>query len=282
MKRFINKLFLSFGIVSLVLGATSCDDPEDIGKFEGPNFIALDKAAYSVAENSTDPLTIKIGVASTPVKEDVTVNYTLGGTAIVGEDYTVASTGSVVIPKGGNTAEIVITPLDNDVYEANKTVVVTITSTSADFPIGLSGNSEKTKRNFTTVTIVNEDCPLIAENFVGTYTALYEYAADPADGPYEHTTTVALDPEDETGLLISNFWGDGVTVKAKINGCSGAVTIPSQNYYVHPKYGQAKIQSVSTIASSSDIKTGNFKLSFAVTVAAGSFGNYTAKFTKQN
>lgn len=285
MKNFINKCLLGFGVASLMLGMASCDDPEDIGTFEGPNFVAMDKATYSVAENSQSPVVVKVGIASAPVKQDVTVNYTLGGTAVAGEDYTVSGSGSVVVPAGSNTAEITITPTDNGIFEANKTVVVTITSTSNNLPIGLSGNSEATKRASATVTIVNDDCPVIAQEFVGTYNVTYVYVADPASDTSTDVSEITVDPNDENSILITNFWGMGKTVRVNINGCAKSGTIPTQvfesgDFY---GYGPAEIQNVktATIVNTVDPATGGMKLGFRVVVNAGSFGNYSATFTKQ-
>jgi hypothetical protein len=56
---------------------------------------------------------------------DLTVYYAVSGTASNGEDYA-ALTGSVTIPAGRRSAEILVTPLDDDIAEKIETVVLTL------------------------------------------------------------------------------------------------------------------------------------------------------------
>ena len=73
----------------------------------------------------------------------LTVNYTVGGTATGGTDYTTLS-GSVVIPANQTTATVTVTPIQHSLSGASKTVVVTI-STSTTYTVG--------QANAATVTI---------------------------------------------------------------------------------------------------------------------------------
>lgn len=63
------------------------------------------------------------------VGEDVTVNYSLGGTATSGRDY-MALSGSVVIPQGQQTATIDVIPLDDEFNDDDESIILTITSVS--------------------------------------------------------------------------------------------------------------------------------------------------------
>jgi hypothetical protein len=56
---------------------------------------------------------------------DLTVYYTLGGTASNGDDYQKLS-GQVVIPTGSRSADILIVPIDDTLAEGPETVVVTV------------------------------------------------------------------------------------------------------------------------------------------------------------
>ena len=60
----------------------------------------------------------------------LTVNYTVGGTASGGTDYTTIPT-SVVIPAGSASATITVTPVDDTVSEGDETVVVTLSSSAS-------------------------------------------------------------------------------------------------------------------------------------------------------
>ena len=77
----------------------------------------------------------------------LTVNYTVGGTATNGTDYTTIPT-SVVIPAGSASATITVTPIDDTVSESNETVVVTLSS-SASYNVG--------SQSAATVTIADND-----------------------------------------------------------------------------------------------------------------------------
>jgi hypothetical protein len=77
------------------------------------------------------------------------VNYTVGGTAGNGVDYTALS-GAVTIPVGARSAPIVVTPIDDTLAgEGNENVVVTLTPTPTAYIIGGLGAA--------TVTMVDND-----------------------------------------------------------------------------------------------------------------------------
>ena len=69
---------------------------------------------------------------------DLTVNYTMGGTATNGIDY-LTLPGTVTIPAGQRAALITIVPIDDGQPEPNKTVVLSLadsTNSPADYLIG--------------------------------------------------------------------------------------------------------------------------------------------------
>jgi hypothetical protein len=61
----------------------------------------------------------------------LTVNYTIGGTATAGADYSALS-GSATIPATASFVDIAVTPLSDTIKEANETVVLTIAAGSYD------------------------------------------------------------------------------------------------------------------------------------------------------
>jgi hypothetical protein len=56
---------------------------------------------------------------------DITIHYTMSGTAVSGTDY-ITPSGSVTLPAGLTTTNIFITPIDNAVASGNKTIVVNV------------------------------------------------------------------------------------------------------------------------------------------------------------
>lgn len=64
----------------------------------------------------------------------LTVNYTVSGTATPGSDYTALS-GSVTIPSGQASANVDVTPLDDNLFETGETVILTVGSSSTSVVI---------------------------------------------------------------------------------------------------------------------------------------------------
>ena len=86
---------------------------------------------------------------------DLTVHYTVGGTATPGADYT-ALPGSVTFPgstSGGDTVDIDIFPVNDLEFEDAETVVVTLT----DHPSYVIGSPDAA-----TVTIADNDLPTVS------------------------------------------------------------------------------------------------------------------------
>ena len=91
-------------------------------------------------------------VSSTPAVGDITVPFTLGGTATLGltEDYTIAPPTSVTIPDGLSSASIVVTVNDDALTESSETVVIDL-----DMP----SQGVLTADSIHTITITDNDTP---------------------------------------------------------------------------------------------------------------------------
>src|SRR5262249_55061845 len=75
------------------------------------------------------PGTLTVSRSGSSTALPLTVQYTVGGTATAGTDYTALS-GSVTIAAGQDSADISITPLADAVAEGSETVVLTLSSAS--------------------------------------------------------------------------------------------------------------------------------------------------------
>jgi len=97
-------------------------------------------AATTANANETGPtngvFTITLNRASSSA---TTVNYTVGGTATSGSDYT-ALAGSVQIAAGSTTGTVTVTPVDDTTTESSETVVVTLAS-GTGYSVGTPGNA---------------------------------------------------------------------------------------------------------------------------------------------
>lgn len=105
-------------------------------------------AAGDAGENSGSGSEFIVSLAA-PNESDVTVQFSVGGTASPGEDY--ESLGAaVVIPAGETSEEIEVRPIDDDLAEGDETVVVTLTGTNdPEVPVGTPSSA--------TLTIVDDD-----------------------------------------------------------------------------------------------------------------------------
>lgn len=93
--------------------------------------IAGNKTLNVTAQNAAEPSTPGSFTFSLPsgvfASENITVNYTVSGTATAGSDYN-ALPGTAVIPAGGNNVQIALNLIDDHIIESTETVIVNINS----------------------------------------------------------------------------------------------------------------------------------------------------------
>ena len=159
----MKKVILFAAVSTLILWSCTEDFDFDERGFELtdlPGYVAFNPpgtssslAPFEAAEGDEDPVEIEIEVPGGTLS-DVTVNYSLGGTAVFGEDYTIdgatSSGGSIVIETTlvpnlddeplATTMEVVI--LTDGVEDGEKTIDITLTGASnaeGDVAIGRGG-----------------------------------------------------------------------------------------------------------------------------------------------
>jgi len=275
-------------ILLVIIGAAllfSCDDDyEKIYINDSDSFIAFSGSSTSVAEDAANILEIPVYLSSPSAKE-VTVNFEVStegfdNPAILGQDYQIVnSTNSIAFASGTYIQMIQIQVIDNDVRDKDKNFTISLTDPSIDINIGLAGND---KANIN-VTIADNEHPLAL--VIGTYAESdYAYSDGSLDNATPYGVTIAPDPDDETRVLINNFWGGGdYWIIATVDIDSKVMTIlPGQIIYVDGTYGDCKAVRIAggaydtdngincTIDDSGNIVTE----SWAALVDAGAFGNY--------
>jgi hypothetical protein len=137
----------------------------------------------------------------------VTVNYTVGGTALADSDYTALS-GSVVISAGSSTATISVLTKDDNTAEVDETVIVTISDSSlyqADAP------------REATVIIQDNEARVFIE-------AVDADMAEPSNtGTFKITRVGST-----SGSLVVNYSTGGTAVSGTdYTALSGSATIPN-------------------------------------------------------
>ena len=86
--------------------------------------VSFASASQSVREGwGTRDVTVNL--TSAPASE-LTVSYTVGGTATAGSDFTITNSGTLTVPAGARTATIPVALVDDGVDDAGETVVLTL------------------------------------------------------------------------------------------------------------------------------------------------------------
>lgn len=101
---------------------------------DDPPAITITSADPNASEAGPDNGAFTITRTSGDISAELTVNYTVSGTAVNGSDY--SSIGnSVTIAASSATAAITVTPIDDGVDESTETVIVTLT-TGSGYTVG--------------------------------------------------------------------------------------------------------------------------------------------------
>ncbi len=124
---------------------------------------SITASPLSVSENSGTGMVYTVAL-STAATSNITINFTVGGTATFGSDYSQsgaasfnASAGTVTIPNGSNSATFTLTPTADSTLEANETVTLTLSS-GAGYVAGSPGAATTTINNDDTLAIT----PIVA------------------------------------------------------------------------------------------------------------------------
>ena len=101
------KIYL-LALLSLTIFACEGPDPlgdinADLSKNQGNPYVALDASSATLDNTAAQTVTVEL---PTSIAGNVTVNFTVAGTAVEGQDYTLAAPAGVSISGGNGTGEI--------------------------------------------------------------------------------------------------------------------------------------------------------------------------------
>lgn len=150
---------LSLGFVLAMVALASCEEQKIL--FEGPDFVRFTDTTLAYKESLGAPVTVSVHVVGKPLTQALTVNYTVGGTAREGRDYTIEGTkGVVVIPAGKlfGTIQVNLVNNANNILESQD-IVFTLTGTSANTDLQL-GFGKNNKIGKTLTLTIQDDCLL--------------------------------------------------------------------------------------------------------------------------
>jgi len=166
MKTFL-KIFSVIALAGILF--YSCEDEEKI--YQGDEFIHFDKESIVRVESTADTIIMPVYLAGELPSNDVTVSYSVETSAVNENQSVDESDYEIVEPQGqsitfrAGTAVAYVKMVVFDNVETDNAKMVTVSlGDAAGYVTGYPGSLEK--RSFT-LTITDDDCPLIAEHFTG-------------------------------------------------------------------------------------------------------------------
>ncbi|KAA2240329.1 T9SS type B sorting domain-containing protein [Chitinophaga agrisoli] len=169
--------------------------------------------AAEPATNGSFNISLPAGITSS---ENITVNYTISGTATAGTDYSTLS-GSVVIPAGQNSVNLPLTVTDDNLIEGNETVILAISSVTAP------GLTFTTGPNNTAALNITDDDNINLELAAG---ANQPNAAEPSTtGAFSISLASAKIPQED--ITVTYTVAGTATAGTDYNTLSGTVVIPA-------------------------------------------------------
>ncbi len=128
--------------------------------FEPPSIAAVGVSVSpeAIAENSNEGFSYTLTRSGGTLNTALQVDFTLGGNAVLGTDYQVAGidivegVGSVTFNRGSSTATVTITPIDNDIFDSDKTVELRVNDSGFLYIADLNNQSA-------IASITNDDPP---------------------------------------------------------------------------------------------------------------------------
>ncbi len=121
--------------------------------------VGVSVSPSAIAENSDDSFSYNLTRSGGGLNTSLLVDFTLGGNAVLNTDYqlsgvtnVVDGSGSVVFNRGSSTATVSVTPIDNDLFEQEKTIELNINDSGFLYAADPSNQSA-------IGTITNDDPP---------------------------------------------------------------------------------------------------------------------------
>ena len=182
---------------------------------------ATDSAASEIGPDSGE---FTVYRPATGTNGDLTVTYTMGGTADDGVDYN-ALAGTVTILEGETNATITVTPIrDEDLGEVSETVVLTLSDTG-EYLVGTPSSNTVTIANNPTAYVVYVDPSATgASNGVSwtdAYTSLQTALDTEADGKIYWITAGSYTPgtvaDDSFDIGANTFYGGFLGTETNVN-----------------------------------------------------------------
>lgn len=212
-------------IVAIGSGMAACEQTDVDRTFGGPYFVRFTDTTLTYKESYSKPVVVRVHNVGPQLDQPIAVNYTVGGSAREGRDYTIQGTkGTVVIPAKKSFGEISLKIINNanNILES-QSITFTLTSVQPNtlqVGFGKEGNVGKQIN-----LVIQDDCL-----FGGLYTG-----SGRLGGQNYTVSDVAITSTNCKEYQLSN-WNLGIfsfdAIKATLtfvdNG-DNSLTVPPQN-----------------------------------------------------
>ncbi|SFM64442.1 Calx-beta domain-containing protein [Chitinophaga sp. YR627] len=186
--------------------------------------ISRNADAAEPSTNGSFTVSLPAGISAA---ENISVNYTISGTATPVTDYATLS-GSVIIPAGQNSANIDVVVNDDQLIEGNETVIATITGGTG---MALGAFTVSSTNNTATVTISDDDNT--AANTTISITTLNDAAEPGTTGNFTISLPTGITAVED--ITVTYNTSGTATPGADYAALSGSITIPAgQNSVILP------------------------------------------------
>jgi hypothetical protein len=209
-------LSISFILCTLM----ACEGEKHL--FNGPYFVRFTDEALTQKESYSAPIEVQVHNAGPAPKSDVIINYSIGGTARQGIDYTITGTPGKVKIKAGEyfgNIEVKLINNANDILRSQDVVFTLITIENDTDGLQVGQGMSQIGKTFTLT--INDDCIL-----GGTYYGIH----DNTDVPIENITITSADCQHYTlsnwDIYIFNF--PQIRSLSFIDNGDNTITIPPQ------------------------------------------------------
>ena len=172
---------------------------------DSPPAASFATGAQSATEKSgTRNVVVNLSEAQT---SPFTLNYTVGGTATSGSDFTIANSGTVSVPTGATTATIPVAITDDSVQEDSETVVLKLAQ-GENYRVGSPD----------THTVTIGSMPVVS----------FDWPARSADeGSGTFNAALSLSPAPTSDIELSYTVGGTATPGSDYTALSGTVSVPT-------------------------------------------------------
>lgn len=264
----MKKILLAFGCIGLLLGSCKKDEVSQ-------TTFAFEKANYEITEDGA--VTVKV-ISSAPVTENISVDFTTGGSAAESTDYTL-SADSFNFASGESEATVDVTFTAINMEDLDITLSLQA-PTSAGYALGETAQTriavpakELVHYSFTTTELdlaskMEVTLNLVTESAGTEYKAPREYRL-----PFSITTTAILGTDYEVQDGATEFVFAKGTNSATITLVSHLTSVPDPAPSISIAVDEDKIA-----AEYKDLFTAGVNSTFEVTFGAPSFNDLVGKW----